>query len=80
MTQIIKPRNLGVDEQRMISIYSAEADTREETIAMLEKVIRHLEADEEELMALCQSTLGKLRAMSDEEYALIDPSPIMSGI
>ena len=47
---------------------------------MLEKVTRHLEADEEELMALCQSTLGKLRAMSDEEYALIDPSPIMSGI
>ena len=80
MTQIIKPRNLSVDEQRMISIYSAEADTREETIAMLEKVTRHLEADEEELIALCQSTLRKLGNMSDEEYALIDPSGVYLGI
>jgi hypothetical protein len=63
------------DEQNLIAIYSVQASNRTEAIQALEEVLPHLEADETELRKLCQSTIGKLHAMTDEEYLALDLTP-----
>ena len=55
-------------------IYSG-GGTRQGTIAALEDMRRYLEPDEDELRALTDSALDKLRRMDDEQYAALDLIP-----
>ena len=63
------------DEQNLLAIYSVQASNRTEAIQALEEVLPLLEADETELRKLCQSAIGKLHAMTDEEYLALDLTP-----
>lgn len=64
---------LTYDEQQMVAIYYA--DTRTETIQMMEEMRSVLGADEPELQALTDSTLQKLHAMTDAEFDAVDVIP-----
>ncbi|WP_040663206.1 transposon-transfer assisting family protein [Oscillibacter ruminantium] len=61
------------DEINLMCIYNT--GTREGLIAELEQMRGYLGAEETELLALTDSALGKLRAMSDNEYAGLDLFP-----
>jgi len=61
------------DEINLMCIYNT--GTREGLIAELEQMRGYLGAEETELLALTDSALGKLRAMSDAEYAGLDLFP-----
>lgn len=61
------------DEVNLMCIYNT--GTREGLIAELEQMRGYLGSEETELLALTDSTLGKLRKMNDEEYAKIDLFP-----
>ena len=61
------------DETNLMCIYNT--GTREGLIAELTQMRGYLGAEEAELLALTDSALGKLRAMSDEEYAALDLFP-----
>lgn len=61
------------DEINLMCIYST--GTREGLIAELTQMRGYLGAAETELLALTDSALGKLRNMSDEEYAALDLFP-----
>ena len=65
--------NLTFDEQQLMAIFNT--GTREGTIAALEKMSTELEPDETELLELTTSAVGKLRAMTDEEYDALDLVP-----
>ena len=64
---------LTYDEQQMVAIYYA--DTRTETIQMMEEMRSVLGADEPELQALTDSTLQKLHTMTDAEFDAVDVIP-----
>ncbi len=61
------------DEINLMCIYYT--GTREGLIAELTQMRGYLGAEETELMALTDSALGKLRNMSDTEYAALDLFP-----
>ena len=61
------------DEINLMCIYNT--GTREGLIAELTQMRGYLGAEETELMALTDSALGKLRSMSDAEYAALDLFP-----
>jgi hypothetical protein len=61
------------DEINLMCIYNT--GTREGLVAELTQMRGYLGADETELLALADSVLGKLRGMSDEEYAELDLFP-----
>ena len=61
------------DEINLMCIYNT--GTREGLIAELTQMRGYLSAEETELLALTDSALGKLRNMSDEEYASLDLFP-----
>ena len=61
------------DEINLMCIY--DTGTREGLIAELTQMRGYLGAEETELLALTDSTLGKLRNISDEEYATLDLFP-----
>ena len=61
------------DEINLMCIYNT--GTREGLIAELTQMRGYLGADETELLTLTDSTLGKLRGISDEEYAALDLFP-----
>ena len=61
------------DEINLMCIYNT--GTREGLIAELTQMRGYLGAEETELLALTDSALGKLRGMSDEEYAALDLFP-----
>jgi hypothetical protein len=61
------------DEINLMCIYNT--GTREGLIAELTQMRGYLGAEETELLALTDSTLGKLRNISDEEYATLDLFP-----
>ena len=61
------------DEINLMCIYNT--GTREGLIAELTQMRGYLGAEEAELMALTDSALGKLRNMSDAEYASLDLFP-----
>lgn len=67
-------QTITYEERSLMSIYNA-AGTREGLIAELAAMRVHLDADEAELLALTDSALGKLRAMTDTEYAALDLTP-----
>ena len=62
--------DLNYDENVMAVLYRR--DTREQTIAALEEMKGVLKEDEQELLELTESTLWKLRSMSDEEFDAMD--------
>jgi len=61
------------DEINLMCIYNT--GTREGLIAELTQMRDYLDTEETELLALADSSLGKLRDMSDEEYATLDLFP-----
>ncbi len=61
------------DEINLMCIYNT--GTREGLIAELTQMRGYLGAEETELLALTDSALGKLRGMSNEEYAALDLFP-----
>ncbi|MCH3972814.1 MAG: transposon-transfer assisting family protein [Oscillospiraceae bacterium] len=61
------------DEINLMCIYNT--GTREGLIAELTQMRGYLGAAETELLALTDSALGKLRNMSDVEYAALDLLP-----
>lgn len=61
------------DEINLMCIYNT--GTREGLIAELTHMRGYLGAEETELLVLTDSALGKLRSMSDTEYATLDLFP-----
>jgi hypothetical protein len=61
------------DEINLMCIY--DTGTREGLIAELTQMRGYLGAEETELLSLTDSALGKLRNMSDTEYAKLDLLP-----
>ena len=61
------------DEINLMCIYNT--GTREGLIAELTQMRDYLGAEETELLSLTDSALGKLRGMSDAEYAELDLLP-----
>ena len=61
------------DEINLMCIYNT--GTREGLIAELTQMRSYLGAEETELLVLTDSALGKLRGMSDAEYAGLDLFP-----
>ena len=61
------------DEINLMCIYNT--GTLEGLIAELMQMRGYLGAEETELLALTDSALGKLRNMSDEEYAALELFP-----
>ena len=61
------------DEINLMCIYNT--GTREGLIAELTQMRGYLGAEETELLVLTDSALGKLRNMSDAEYAELDLFP-----
>ena len=62
--------DLSYDENVMAVLYRR--DAREQTIAALEEMKGVLKEDEQELLELTESTIRKLWAMSDEDFAAMD--------
>ena len=63
-------QTITYDEQQLMAIY--DGGTREATIAALEEMKPHLEAEDTDLRALTDSVLEKLATMTDAEYAELD--------
>ncbi|MPM91575.1 hypothetical protein SDC9_138706 [bioreactor metagenome] len=61
------------DEVNLMCIYNT--GTREGLIAELTQMRGYLGTEETELLTLTDSALGKIRNMSDEEYAELDLLP-----
>ncbi len=68
----------SIEEVNMICIYSG-AGTRMGVIDALESMRSYLESGEDDLRELTDSTLKKLRDMTDEEYNSLDLYPVFSG-
>ena len=62
------------DEINLMSIYNS-AGTREGLIGYLANMRGYLDADEVELLALTDSAIRKLRAMTDAEFSELDLTP-----
>lgn len=62
--------DLSYDENVMAVLYRR--DTREQTIAALEEMKGVLKEDEQDLLELTESTIRKLWAMRDEDFAAMD--------
>lgn len=62
------------EEQNLVCIYNS-SGTREGVIAALTEMRGYLEADEDELRSLTDSTLVKLGRMGDADFAALDLFP-----
>ncbi len=69
---------LSIEEVNMICIYSG-AGTRMGVIGALESMRGYLGSDEDDLRELPDSTLKKLRGMTDEDYNSLDLYPVFGG-
>ena len=65
--------NFTFEEINLLCIYNP--GTREGTVEALSEMRGYLEPDEAELLALTDSTLTKLRAMTDIEFAELELYP-----
>ena len=61
------------EETNLLCIYNP--GTRQGAIEALTEMCSHLQADETELLALTDSTLAKLRAMTDAEFDELELYP-----
>lgn len=66
------------EEMNLMCIYNS-AGTREGLIAALTEMRGYLSADETELLALTDSALHKLAALTDADYAALDLFPDFDG-
>lgn len=66
------------EEKNLLCIYSG-GETRLGTIAALEEMRGYLEPDETDLRDLTDSTLEKLRSMSDAAFDSLDLIPDFDG-
>lgn len=66
------------EEMNLMCIYNS-AGTREGLIAALTEMRGYLGADEAELLALTDSALQKLAALTDADYAALDLFPDFDG-
>lgn len=66
--------NFTNDEMNLMCIYSA-GDNRTGLMEKLTEMKRYLENDEADLLALTESTLAKLKKMSDEEFDALELIP-----
>ena len=64
---------LTFEEANLLCIYNP--GTRRGAIEALTEMRGHLQADETELLALTDSTLAKLRAMTDAEFDELELYP-----
>ena len=64
---------LTFEETNLLCIYNP--GTRQGVIEALTEMRGHLQADEDELLALTDSTLAKLRAMTDAEFDELELYP-----
>ena len=64
---------LTFEETNLLCIYNP--GTRQGAIEALTEMRGHLQADEDELLALTDSTLAKLRAMTDAEFDELELYP-----
>lgn len=62
------------DEMNLMCIYNSDG-TREGLIAELREMRGYLQQDETELLALTDSALRKLEAITESEYAELDLFP-----
>jgi len=69
----------SVEEINIICIYSG-AGTRMGVIHALESMYCYLTNDEDDLRNLTDSTLQKLRNMTDEEYHSLDLYPVFDDL
>ena len=65
--------NLTYEERMLMAICNT--GSREGLIDKLVDMRSYLEPEEEELISLIDSAVGKLEAMSDEEFDLLDLTP-----
>ena len=65
--------NLTYEERMLMAICNT--GSREGLIEKLAEMRSYLEPEEEELIALIDSAVGKLEAMTDEAFALLDLTP-----
>ena len=70
--------NITFEEQSLMCIYNSDG-TREGLIAALTEMRGYLGPDEPELLALTDSSIEKLTAMSDDGYAALDLYPDFDG-
>lgn len=70
--------NITFEEMSLMCIYNS-AGTREGLIDALTEMRGYLEPDETELLSLTDSSIEKLVAMSDDEYAALDLFPDFGG-
>lgn len=61
------------DELNLMCIY--QRDTRKELIAALTEMYGYLDADEAELRELTDSAIGKLEAITDEQFVELELVP-----
>lgn len=64
------------EEQELMAIYNA-TGTRKGLIDSLSEMHTYLGSDEDELLKLTDSSLEKLKAMTDEEYESLDLSSFL---
>lgn len=62
------------EEQQLIAFYNS-IGTRTGLITALREMREYLGPEDADLRMLTDSTIGKLEAMSDEEYAALDLTP-----
>ena len=62
------------EEQQLMALYNG-SGTRAGLIEELKRMRGYLGDEDAELKELTDSTIGKLEAMSDEEYAALDLTP-----
>ena len=67
-------KTLSYEEQQLMSLYNA-SGTRTGLIAELTEMRGYLTDEDSELQALTDSSLEKLNAMTDAEYAALDLIP-----
>ena len=65
--------NFTNDEMNLMCIYNQ--DTRKEQIDALDEMRGYLDEDEAELRELTDSTIGKLNAITDAQYAELSLVP-----
>lgn len=70
--------NVTFEEMSLMCIYNS-AGTREGLITALTEMRSFLGPDEAELLALTDSSIGKLAAMSDDAYETLDLYPDFDG-
>ena len=67
-------KNLSYEEQQLMSLYNA-SGTRTGLITELTEMRSYLTDEDSELQTLTDSSLEKLNAMTDAEYAALDLIP-----